>query len=389
MRLSSAIIAETNPATIVESIATQLGGQMGDLPMDLLVVFVSSLLQADFSRITGGLLERTHCRTLLACTAESVLGVDREIERKPAVSAIGFSIPGVTVDHFRFADEEWSELLGENSTLRARLEAGPNLRLFIMLADPFTTPVVQLLEACSKEFPNAPVVGGMASGVQRPGETRLAINDHIFNSGMIGVSFAGPLEVDCVVSQGCRPVGPTFTITQGHENIIEMLDDKPAMTAVRDMMSGLSMADRELNQTRSLLIGRVIDQRKENFARTDFLVRNILEIHRANGSISIGDFVQPGQVIQFHLQDGRSADEDLRLLLQGELMLAELPHGALMFSCNGRGMNLFGTPHHDIQALREVVGAIPVAGFFCAGELGPVGGRNFIHGQTAIIALFR
>jgi small ligand-binding sensory domain FIST len=388
MRLSSAIAAGRTPADLIESLTGQVRGGMGDLPIDLLVVFVSSLLQADFSQITGELMQRTHCRTLLACTAESVLGVDREIERQPAVSAIAFSLPGVTVDHFHFADEEWSELLGENSTLRARLEAGPNLRLFIMLGDPFTTPVVQLLDACSREFPNAPVVGGMASGVQRPGETRLALNDHIFNSGVIGVSFAGPLEVDCVVSQGCRPVGPIFTITQGHENVIDTLDDKPAMVAVRDMMSGLPLADRELIQLRGLLIGRVIDQRKGNFGRGDFLVRNILDIHRATGSVSIGDMVQVGQVIQFHLQDARSADEDLRLLLQGELMLSERPHGALMFSCNGRGMNLFGTPHHDIQALREMLGAVPVAGFFCAGELGPVGGRNFIHGQTAIIALF-
>jgi small ligand-binding sensory domain FIST len=389
MRLSSAIAAESNPTTIVESIYQQIGGDMGELPIDLLVVFVSSLLQTEFAQITGELIQRTQCRTLLACTAESLLGVDREIERQPGVSAIAFSVPGVTVDHFRFADEEWSELLGENSTLRARLEAGSDLRLFIMLGDPFTTPVVQLLEACSREFPNAPVVGGMASGVKRPGETRLAINDHIFNSGMIGISFSGPLEVDCVVSQGCRPIGPILTITKGHENIIETLGHQPAMAAVRDMMSGLSLKDRELIQQRGLLIGRVIDQRKGNFGRGDFLVRNILSIDRPTGSLAIGEMVQPGQLIQFHLQDAQSADEDLRLLLQGELMLAEIPHGALMFSCNGRGMNLFGTPDHDIRALREVVGTIPVAGFFCAGELGPVGGRNFIHGQTAIIALFR
>lgn len=389
MRLSSAIAAESNPAAIVESIYQQISGEMGDLPIDLLVVFVSSLLETEFAQITGELIQRTHCRTLLACTAESILGVDREIERQSGVSAIAFSVPGVTVDHFRFADEEWSELLGENSTLRARLEAGSDLRLFIMLGDPFTTPVVQLLEACSREFPNAPVVGGMASGVKRPGETRLAINDHIFNSSMIGISFSGPLEVDCVVSQGCRPIGPILTITKGHENIIETLDDQPAMAAVRNMMSGLSLEDRELIQLRGLLIGRVIDQRKGNFGRGDFLVRNILSIDRPTGSLAIGEMVLPGQVIQFHLQDARSADEDLRMLLQGELMLAEIPHGALMFSCNGRGMNLFGTPHHDIRALREVVGTIPVAGFFCAGELGPVGGRNFIHGQTAIIALFR
>jgi small ligand-binding sensory domain FIST len=388
MRISSAIACNSDPQKVIVDLVDQITTGMKATPIDLLLVFISVPLQKHFDHIVGELHQKTNARLIMACTAESVLGGKQEIERESGVSAMAMSMPGVTVDHFYFADEEWPEILGETKTMRNRLEAGTDLRLFIMMGDPFTTPVVQLLDMCSQEFPNAPVVGGMASGIDRPGETRLAINDGIFSSGLIGVSFAGPLNVDCVVSQGCRPIGPVYDITAGHDNIIENLNDKPAMSMVREMISHLSAQERRLVEQRGLQIGRVIDSRKETFGRGDFLVRNILGIHRPTGSLSIGDMVRSGQIIQFHVQDAQTADEDLKLLLQGEMLLTDQPRGALMFSCNGRGTNLFGAPHHDIEAVHAVLGDIPVAGFFCAGELGPVGGRNFIHGQTVSMALF-
>ncbi len=389
MRMVSAIASQEEPGRIIGELTQQLRQGLEGDPADLLLLFVSTALQKHFGGITGQIGRQLGARSMLACTAESVLGGGREIERQAAVSAMAISLPGVTIGPFRFAEEEWPELMGEGKALRARLETGPDLRLLLMFGDPFTTPVVQLLDACSREFPHAPIVGGMASGMMRPGETRLAIGDNIFSSGLIGVSYAGPLEVDCVVSQGCRPIGKTFIITRGHDNIIEELDHEPALRTLRKMIDQLPPADRDLMEQRGLQIGRVIDERKGNFGRGDFLVRNILGIHRPSHGLSIGDMVQSGQIVQFQVQDARTANEDLRLLLEGELLLSNAPRGALMFSCNGRGTHLFQTPNHDIQALGDILGPIPVAGFFCAGELGPVGGRNFIHGQTVSLALFR
>ncbi len=389
MRMVSAIASQEEPGRIIGELTQQLRKGLEGDPADLLMLFVSTPLQKHFGGITGQICRQLGARTMLACTAESVLGGGREIERQAAVSAMAISLPGVTIGHFRFAEEEWPELMGEGKTLRARLETGPDLRLLLMFGDPFTTPVVHLRDACSREFPHAPIVGGMASGIMHPGETRLAIGDNIFSSGLIGVSFAGPLEVDCVVSQGCRPIGKTFVITRGHDNIIEELDHEPALRTLRKMIDQLPPADHDLMEQRGLQIGRVIDERKGNFGRGDFLVRNILGIHRPSHGLSIGDMVQSGQIVQFQVQDARTANEDLRLLLEGELLLSNAPRGVLMFSCNGRGTHLFQTPNHDIQTLGDILGPIPVAGFFCAGELGPVGGRNFIHGQTVSLALFR
>ncbi|NNM85607.1 MAG: hypothetical protein HKL96_07610 [Phycisphaerales bacterium] len=389
MKLADAVTTNHDYALAAANIAEQLRNGLTDAPADLVTVFVTMPLQPHFADIMEILQRELKPRHLLACTAESVLGRDLEVERTAAISAMALSLPGATLDSFHFADEEWPELLGEPTTLHARLEAGSDLRLFIMLGDPFTTPVVQLLDACSREFPSAPVMGGMASGARQPGLNRLAVNDRMVSSGVVGVSIAGPLQVDCVVSQGCRPIGPSYAITQGHDNLIERLDDIPPLQVIARMLEELAPDDRQLVEQRGLQIGRVIDERKDYFGRGDFLVRNIVGMQRQTGALAIGDVVHSGQTVQFHVQDQQTADEDLKLLLQGELLLASPPSGLLMFSCNGRGTQLFGSPHHDVKTVRSVLGPLPVAGFFCAGEFGPVGGRNFIHGQTVSLALFR
>ncbi len=275
------------------------------------------------------------------------------------------------------------------SKLRASEEGDADLRAFLFLGDPFTTPIVQLLDACSRLFPRAPVMGGMASGISHAGETRLALNDAIHSSGLIGISFSGNIEVDCVVSQGCRPVGHTFTITRAHQNVIEELDGKIPLGAIEEMVSHLPIHERQLIAMGGLQIGRVIDEAKGNYGRGDFLVRALIGVRRESGAILVGDHVRVGETLQFHVRDAKTATEEMRLLLEGETMLAGPPAGALLVTCNGRGTRLFDMPDHDVTLARQVLGAIPVAGFLRRGSLGRWGSRNFIHGHTAVLALFR
>ena len=266
------------------------------------------------------------------------------------------------------------------------------VRSLLFFADPFTTPIVQLLDACSRVFPNAPVIGGMASGIKAEGETRLAAsNEAIYTSGLVGVSFAGDIEIDCVVSQGCRPIGETFEITRAHKNVIEELDGKQPLAAIEQMVEKLPLHDRQLIATGGLQIGRVIDAGKGNFGRGDFLIRSLVGVRRESGAILVGDMVRAGETLQFHVRDAKTAAEEMRLLLEGETLLAstDSPVGALLITCNGRGTRLFDMPNHDVTLARQVLGPIPIAGFFAAGELGPVNQKNFIHGHTAVLALFR
>lgn len=387
MRIASAISDVAPPARLAEHLAVQLESSRTQ-PVDLLMVYITQPLQHHFVEIITHLRAALRPRHLLAVTGESVLGADQELERVPAASAMILQLPGVTVETFHFSDDDWAELIGNQAALRSKLDQD-DLRGFVMFADLYTTPAIQLLESCSRVFPQAPIIGGMASGASQAGETRLAADDHIHSSGLVGVSFSGNLEMDCIVSQGCRPIGPAFTVTRCHRNVVEELDGRPALQGIEELVSSLDPANRQLLSTGGLQVGRVVDEDKGHFGRGDYLIRSLVGIRRDSGAILIGDLVSAGQTLQFHVRDAKAADEELRLLLEGETFLASPPAAALLFSCVSRGTRLFDAPHHDIAMTRRVLGKIPTAGFFAAGEFGPVGGKNFIHGHTASLGLIR
>jgi small ligand-binding sensory domain FIST len=177
-------------------------------------------------------------------------------------------------------------------------------------------------------------------------------------------------------------------ITQAQENIVAELGGQPPLVRLQQLWQELSPRDQQLFQ-RGLHIGRVINEYQGQFQRGDFLVRNVLGLDRETGSLAITDNVRVGQTVQFHVRDAETADEDLHALLQADGRSHDKrPGGALVFTCNGRGTRLFSEPHHDARVVRAEVGAVPLAGFFAMGELGPVGGQNFIHGFTASVVLF-
>lgn len=390
MRIASAISTLESAPAAAQDIEAQIKSQLPTSP-DLLLLFVSQHA-ASFESLGRMIRSALVPAEMIAVSAESVIGVDQEVERTAGVSAFAISLGGAdaSIKSFYISEDQWQEILTEEESLREQVGA-ENLRALAMFADPFTTPIVQLLDACTAAFPNAPVLGGMASGMKGPGEARLMVNDDLHSSGVVGVSFAGNIEIDCVVSQGCRPIGETLVVTQSQKNIVEQLDGKPAMLAIEEMIEKLPLHDKQLVATGGLQIGSVIDEGKGNYGPGDFLVRPLIGVRRESGAILIGDMVRTGQTMQFHVRDAKTADQEMRLLLEGEALLAETnpPIGALLITCNGRGTRMFDMPHHDISLSRQVLGSIPIAGFFAAGELGPVGQKNFIHGHTAALAIFR
>jgi small ligand-binding sensory domain FIST len=270
-----------------------------------------------------------------------------------------------------------------------RIAYGPETRALIGFGDPFTTPTNQFLPLLDAHAGGAPLVGGMASSAQQPGENILIRNDQVLSDGFVGVSLAGAAEVETIVSQGCSPVGRTLVITKGHDNVIEQLGGKPALAALRDMVEEMT-PDEKAMLGRGLLIGRAISEYRETFGRGDFLVRNLMGVDQNSGAIAVTDLVRVGQTVQFHVRDAQTATDDLTMLLETQRRPDRTPAaGALLFSCNGRGTRLFDSGCHDVSVARGVMPDTPVAGFFAAGELGPVGGKNFVHGHTASFALLR
>ncbi|MGH2749019.1 MAG: FIST signal transduction protein [Actinomycetota bacterium] len=348
----------------------------------LAVVFASAHFASQAEAVLDGVHEAAAPQSLAGCVAEAVVGTGKEIESQPAVSVWLASLETeVRTFHCQFTrSEEGAAFSGWPQDSAAA---------YLLIVDPFSFPVDLLLNVVN-ERPGAPfIAGGVASGGGGPGETRLFIDREVIDSGAVGVALTGDLDVVALVSQGCRPIGPVLAVTRSEGNVIFELGGKPSVQRIQELYESLPEHDREL-MTQGLLVGRVIDEYKTDLERGDFLVRSVFGADPDSGAIAVGDSVAVGETIQFHVRDEASADEDLRTTLKvardkiGDGKVS----GGLLFTCNGRGSRMFSTSDHDAALIASELGDPPIAGFFCAGELGPVGSKNFLHGFTASMALF-
>jgi small ligand-binding sensory domain FIST len=316
--------------------------------------------------------------TLIGATASAVLGGPREVEELPAISLWAGRVGPVTPVRLetRRLDGGWAL-----SGLPTRA-AGASPATLVLLTDPFTIPAEGVLARLQTKAPGVRAIGGMASAGRGPGGNRLLLDDAVYDSGAVGVLLEGSTVGDTVVSQGCRPVGQAYVVTRATDGVIHDLAGVPALDRLREIVGGLTPADRALVQ-HGLQLGQVIDEHQDRFGRGDFLVRSVLGADPEAGEIVIGAGAEVGSTVQFQVRDADSADEDLRHLLAGRPGSA-----ALVFTCSGRGSRLFGEPDHDARLVHEHVARGAVAGMSCAGEFGPVGGRNFVHGFTASVVLF-
>ncbi len=375
-------------AALDEACAAALGQFQGR--PDLALLFFSPHHRDAAAQLGAAAQQRLAARCLLGCPGESIVGNDREVERGPALSLwLGRWPKAVTLTPFHLVHEETPEghsLMGWPYALHEA--ADPARQLMLLLADPYTFPVNPFLREMNEAHRGVRVLGGMASGLRGPGQCQLLLGDQAVSRGAVGVLLQGDIKVRGVVSQGCRPIGTHMIITKARDNVILELSGKPPLKHLQEMWEEMAPADRDLMR-HGLHVGRVINEYQGEFQRGDFLIRNVIGLDSANGSIAITDQVRVGQTVQFQVRDAASADEDLHALLQLDLSAHERPPAAaLLFTCNGRGTRLFDEPNHDAGALRAEAGAVPVAGFFAQGELGPIGGQNFIHGYTASVVLF-
>jgi small ligand-binding sensory domain FIST len=354
---------------------------------DLAVVFVSPHHAARLEEAATAVQECFSPRVLLGCTGEGIIGAEQEMERQPAVTVWAARLPGVMLTPFHVLFRHSGDGI-EVAGWPDHLPSDPT-PAFVLLAEPFSTPGTEFLAFLDDRCPGAPAVGGMASGGRAPGENRLLLDGTVFDEGVVGVALTGDVRVLTVVSQGCRPIGQRFLITKAEGNIIYELGGRPAFACLQEVYAALPSEEQEMAR-RGLHLGVTINEAKAQFDRGDFLVRGLMGVDQAEGSLAIGDIVKEGQTVQFHLRDRETASEDFNCLLDAQKrQMGDLrPEGALLFSCNGRGRRLFGRPHHDVTAVRAHLGDVPVSGFFAQGEIGPVGGENFLHGFTASVAIF-
>lgn len=386
MRIATAVSHSDRPEEVAAHLSEAVGLGLDGQRVDLCMLFASAHYEEQIDSLTQHLTERLGPRAFVGATAEAVICGEREYERQPAVVIWAASLPGVTASAFHLTQEDLERLNTPEGLAEHIGVSAADRPYFLLMGDPFSTNISQLLTRMEAAFPGRPCIGGMASAGERPGQNRLIFNGAVLQRGISGVELHGNLQIDTLVSQGCRPIGRHMVITRGEQNLIHQLGGRAARTALEETLRECPPADLDLIRTRGLLIGRVINEYQPNFGPGDFLIRNPLGFDES-GALAVNDFVRTGQTVQFHVRDGRSAGEDLDALL-GESS-GPGASGALLFTCNGRGTRLFSAPHRDARAVADACGAPPLAGFFAAGEIGPVGRRNFVHGHTASIAFFR
>lgn len=387
LRFAAAVARDSDSRAAGTAVARAVRRELDGRPADLACLFFSSRHIECAEDVVEAIQRELAPRRLIGCSGEGVIGGGEEIESAAAVALWAASLPGVTLTPLRLSadrDEYGISMTGWPPDL----ETPPEHPVFLLLADPFSTPMDQVLALIEDQCPGAPAIGGLAGGGHDLGDIRVVLDERVHDNGLVGVALTGPVAIRTVVSQGCRPIGQRYVVTRAEHNIIHELSGMPALDRLKALFGSLSDEEQSLAQ-RALHLGIVMDEHRNRFERGDFLIRNLIGADQRSGSLAIGDVIREGQTVQFQLRDARSATEDLHLMLAAaRAKYKQPPLGALMFCCCGRGRALFGYPHHDVSVVKERIGEVPTAGFFAQGEIGPVSGTNYLHGYTASIALF-
>src|SRR6266550_3403070 len=383
MKAGGALVLNADAREAASRAAGEAGASLGGLSPAFAVLFASAHFFGSAQDLVTAVAEETGQFPLIGCVAEAVAGGSREVESGPAV-ALWLAADLGPVETFAI---EFVRTPSGGAYGGYRFERGP-AGVHLMICDPFTFPAGDLLAHLNQHVPGAVVMGGMASVALRSGQSLLFLDDRVVTHGAVGAHL--PLAgIHPLVAQGCRPVGDPYIVTEADGNLIVELGGRPPLARLQDLATALPVAEQEL-LAKGVHLGIVIDEYPTEPGQGDFLVRGIAGADPESGTIVVGGELEVGQTVQFHVRDARSADEDLRRALEREAAaLGGRPvAGALLFTCTGRGTHMFAEPDHDAGLLAQALGQIPVAGFFCDGELGPVGGQNFLHTFTASIALF-
>ena len=391
--LSTRPSLEAAVADVVERASSSL-----QAPADLGLVFISSAFASEYPRLLPLLQERLPETTvLIGCSGGGIIGMTQrgqmqELEDSPALSLSLAHLPGVKVQAFHVVAEELPDPDSSPDAWVELLDISPDEQpQFILLSEPFSSGINDLVQGLDFAYPGSVTVGGQASGSPMPGRAGLFCNNRLYRSGTVGVALSGNIVLETIVAQGCRPIGKPYIVTKGERNVLLELDEQPPLEVLRDLINSLSDADRQLAE-HSLFIGVVRNEFKQNLEQGDFLIRNLLGVDPKVGAIALGDRIRPGQRIQFHLRDAQTSAEDLEWLLeryQKQTQSHPPAAGALMFSCVGRGEGLYGQPNFDSGLFSRYLNDIPLGGFFCGGEIGPVGGSTFVHGYTSVFGICR
>jgi small ligand-binding sensory domain FIST len=388
-RSRAAIVQDMDWERAVEAVLDRTGSREPAAGLiDLAFLFASASYGDNLPALVRRVREATGATTLVGCSGQGIIGTSREIEREPAVSLLNLWIPGASVRATHLDSGTVQGCHEPDDWHRATGVAPDQVGGWLIFADPFRMDVEALVNGLSAAYPRTTLLGGLASGEPREQRTFVFHDDTVHAEGAVALALGGAYTVRSIVSQGAEPISQPWTITGAQGHFVQTIGQRPAMEVLADTLRGLP-PEQQQRARRNLLVGLAMDEYRDHFGRGDFLIRNLLGADPKSGVLAIGASPRVGQTIQFQLRDARAADEELSELLtrEHETLGDVRPLAAVLCSCNGRGESLFGEPDHDARAVSDAFDIQSVAGFFCNGEIGPVGGRTFVHGYTASIGL--
>jgi len=374
--------------TALRSWAERLRHGLGPHKPTLGLVFMSPRYFAHAPQILEVIRVHAQAPLLAGCSSQSLIAGGEEIEENAGLSLGLYHLPGGKVQAFHFRQEHADEANGPAYWHHQTGIEPSQTNGWLAFADPFNLDCDTWLRLWNEAYAPRPVLGGLASGDFSGRSTQVYLNGDVLEEGVVAISISGDVTLESMISQGCTPIGQTWTITKAEQNFIYEIGNRPAYTVLAETFA--TLPEEEQKKTRgNLFVGLVINEYLDEFGRGDFLVRNLIGADPNTGVIAVGAFPRVGQTMQFQRRDAAAANEDmLALLSQTQHRLQDRTvYGACLCSCNGRGANLFGYPNHDAGMVQRRLGPVPLTGFFCNGEIGPVGEKNFLHGYTASLAL--
>jgi small ligand-binding sensory domain FIST len=356
-------------------------------PPTLGLIFIAPKLFPKATEILELVQIEAKIPNLIGCSGASLIATDKEIEEAAGMALGLYSLPGAKLDVVHITQEQVEEATGPGYWhMETEIEQTNGWLAFV---DPFTFNCDTWLTMWNEAYAGRPTLGGLASGNFTDQSTQLYWNNQVFTEGALAMSVSGDVELAGVISQGCTPIGDTWTITRAEGHYIHEIGNRPAYEVLMQTLNALPESEKR-GLRGNLFIGLVVNEYLDEFHRGDFLIRNLIGVDPSTGTLAVGATPRVGQTIQFQRRDAKAGTEDIEALLAGatKRLAAKPVYGACLCSCNGRGQRMFGRPHHDASHVQRTLGPLGLAGFFCNGELGPVGEKNFVHGYTASLALF-
>ena len=375
----------------IEDVTREISKKLGNNKPDLGLVFISSHHSSSYEEITEKIKEKINCEFILGCSGSGVIGEGKEFEYLPGVSLTVASLPNVTLKPFHFTQDilpnpdespdAWKETVDV-------LDDDP--KTIILFPDPFSIRTEYVLDGLDFAFPNTKIIGALASGGNKPGDNALFVNGETYSKGCSGVVISGDFELDILVAQSCSPIGEPMIVTQSNNNVINELDSDLPIVAIKKLYDELPEDEKGI-MNNALQIGILMDRLGDIDDEITYMIRNISSIDKDTGSITIGESITDGQVVQFHLRDSGAAQEELKkMLTEYKINDDQIIKSTLMFSSVGRGKYLLGESHHDINLYKNIIdNNSPITGFFSNGEISPIGDRTYLHGYTSSFAIFR